>query len=129
MLRGSQVFWTSNRSIFWLKKTGFEPWPDIMLIICYWQEIFLLPLTSDSETILWLYQCLVCGLNRTIEHVVNLNVTWLCFCFDFVHSHVQCCCCSKVCLRFEDVQIKQVDCKMSTKNMNNYNYTTANTKI
>ena len=28
------------------------PWPDIMLIIYYWQEIFLLTLTSDSEAIL-----------------------------------------------------------------------------
>ena len=64
-----------------------------------------------------------------MEHVVNLNVTKLCFCFDFVHSHAQCGCCSIVCLRSEDVQIKQVDCKMSTKNMSNYNYTTANTRI
>ena len=35
-----------------LKKIGFNPRPDIMLIICYWQEILLLTLTSDSEAIL-----------------------------------------------------------------------------
>ena len=45
---------------------------------------------------------------------------WLCFCFDFVRSHVQCGCCSIVCLRFQVVQIKQVNCEMSTKNVNNY---------
>ena len=36
---------------FSLKKIGFAAWPDIMLIY-YWQEIFLLTLTSDSEAIL-----------------------------------------------------------------------------
>ena len=116
---------------FWLKKTGFEPWPWNHAKIYYWQEIFLLPLTSDSETILilWWYQWLVYGLNQTIEHVVNLNVTWPCFCFDFVHSHAQCGCCSIVCLRLEDMQKKQADCKISTKNRNNYDYTTAHTRI
>ena len=38
------------------------------------------------------------------------------FCFDFVRSHARCGCCSIVCLRFHVVQIKQADCKMSTKN-------------
>ena len=37
---------------FLLKKNGFKPWPDIMLTIYYWQEIFLLTLMSDSEAIL-----------------------------------------------------------------------------
>ena len=36
------------------------------------------------------------------------------FCFDFVRSHVRCGCCSIVCLRFQVVQIKQADCKLST---------------
>ena len=35
------------------------------------------------------------------------DMTWFCSCFDFV------------CLRFQVVQIKQVDCKISTKNVNN----------
>ena len=54
-----------------------------------------LPFDSDvGEAILYLYHWIVCGLNRTIERVVNLNVTWLCFCSYFVHSHGQsgCCC-------------------------------------
>ena len=40
-----------------------------------------------------------------------------CFCFDFVHSHTRSGCCSIVYLRFQDVRIKQVDCKMSTENV------------
>ena len=47
-------------------------------------------------------------------------LTWFCFCFDFVHSHEWCRCYSIVCLRFQVKQTKQVDCKMSTKNVNNY---------
>ena len=38
---------------FLLKKIGFAPWPDTMLnqkLMYYWQEIFLLTLTSDTET-------------------------------------------------------------------------------
>ena len=35
-----------------LKKIEFAPWTDILLIIYYWQEIFLLTMTSDSEAIL-----------------------------------------------------------------------------
>ena len=35
-----------------VKKIGFALWPDIMLIICYWQEIFFSILPSDSEAIL-----------------------------------------------------------------------------
>ena len=27
------------------------------------------------------------------------DVTWFCFCFDFVHSHARCGCCSIVCWR------------------------------
>ena len=45
-----------------------------------------------------------------------------CFCFDFVHSHSRWGCCSIVCLRFQDVQIKQVDCKVNTKIVNNYKW-------
>ena len=37
---------------FLLKKIGFAPWPDMMLIIYYWPEIFFLTLTSDSEAII-----------------------------------------------------------------------------
>ena len=43
------------QSLFLLKKIGFAEWQDIMLsqtLIYYWQEIFLLTLTSNSEVIL-----------------------------------------------------------------------------
>ena len=72
---------------------GFAPWPSIMFsqtLIYYWQEIFTFTLTSDSEAILYRYNCIVCGINRTIERVVNFNVTWLGFVFvliSFVHIH------------------------------------------
>ena len=42
-------------SFFLLKKIGFAPWPETMLgqaSTFYWQEIFLMSLTSDSEAIL-----------------------------------------------------------------------------
>ena len=39
----------------------------------------------------------VCELNGATEPVANLNdVTWFCFCFDFVRSHAQCDCCSSL---------------------------------
>ena len=102
------------------KKIGFAPWPNIMLIIYYWQEIFLLNLTSDSEAIFWWYHRIVCGLNQAIERVVNLNMTLLIFfvclfLFDFVHLHARCGCCSIVYWHFHVRQAKQVDCKMSTE--------------
>ena len=37
------------------------------------------------------------------------------FLIDFVHSQARCGCCFIACLRFQVMQIKQVDCKMSTK--------------
>ena len=96
--------------IFLLKKIGFVPWPSIMLnqtLIYYWQEIFFtFTLTLDSEAILYSYHCIVCGINRTIERVVNFNVTWLSFVFVlilFVHN-TRCDCCSIACLRFQVVE-------------------------
>ena len=108
------------QSLFFLwKKIWFELQPDIMLIIYYWQEIFLLTLTSDSwsHSLMIPWHCL--GLNRTTERLVNLNMTWLqffLFLFDFFY-------CSFTCtvrlllhsLCFEVMQMKQYDCKMSTK--------------
>ena len=80
-------------SYFLLKKIGFTPWPNMLSqTMCYWQEIFFLTLTSDSEAILEWYHCIVCRLNRTIEHVVSLNVVLLyffcCFCLiSFIHMY------------------------------------------
>ena len=103
---------------FLLKKIGFAPWSDIILsqtLIYYWQEIFLLTLTSDSKAILMPLHCLWAKSNSRTR-----DMAWFCFCFDFVRSDVRCGCYSIVSLRFQVVQIKQVDCKMSAKNVNNY---------
>ena len=62
--------------------------------------------------------CLWAKSNKRTRVQFECDVTF--FCFDFVHSHARCDCCFIVCLRFQDVQIKQVDCKISTKNVNNY---------
>ena len=48
------------------------------------------------------------------------EMTWFCICFDLIRSHARCGCCSVICLYFQVVQIKQVDCKMSIKNVDNY---------
>ena len=92
--RGVGVNNCSGRPIFFflLNKIGFAPWPDIMqnINILYSQEIFLLPLMSDSQAILQWYHCIACELNRTIARVVNLDVMWLGFIFVlflFVHMH------------------------------------------
>ena len=51
--------------------------------------------------------------NKTRGHF-EYDVALFLFLFDFVHSpHVQRGSCSIVCLRFQVMQIKQVDCKMS----------------
>ena len=52
--------------------------------------------------------------------MVNLNVTYLGFAFvliSFIHIHVAAAVLQFV---FKSHKIKQVDCKMSTKNVNNY---------
>ena len=64
--------------------------------------------------------CLRAESSNRARGQLECDVTWFCFCFDFVHSHARLVCCSIVCLRFYVVQKKQVDCKMSTKNVNNY---------
>ena len=57
----------------------------------------------------------------------EFDLIWFCYWFDFVRSHARCGCCSIVSLLFQVVQKKKkkkkkkkVDCKMSTKNPNNY---------
>ena len=108
---------------FLLKKTGFAPWPDIMLS----QKIILtrnLPFDSDvrqwSHPLMIPLLCLWAKSNNRTRGQFECDVTWFCFRFDFVCSYARCGCCSVVCLRFQVVQIKQVDCKMSSKNVNNY---------
>ena len=62
--------------------------------------------------------CLWAKWNNIPNGQIESDVTWLCFCFGFVRSHVKCGCSSIVSLGFQVVQVKQIDCKMNTKNMN-----------
>ena len=91
-VEGWRVFLTSNLYFFLLKKIGFAPWPDIMLS----QTLILLTknLLFDTDARQWSHPLMiplhVCGINRTVEPVVNLNMTWLAFVFvliSFVHMH------------------------------------------
>ena len=61
--------------------------------------------------------CLWAKSNNRTRRQFECDVTWFRFCFDFVRSHARC---GLHSLRFQVVQIKQVDCKMSTKNVNSY---------
>ena len=83
-------------------------------------------ISFDSDVIRWSHPltrplyCLWANWNN--KRLVNLKMTWLglFFFFDFVCSQARYGCCSILCLRFQVVQIKKVDCKMGTKNVNNY---------
>ena len=84
-----------------------------------------LPFYSDvrqwSHPLMIPLHCLWTKSNNRTRGQYECDV-WLGFVFDFVRSYARCGCCSVVCLRFQVVQIKQVDCKMSTKNVNNYKW-------
>ena len=83
-------------------------------------------ISFDSDVIQWSHPltrplyCLWANWNN--KRLVNLKMTWLGLFsfFDFVCSQARYGCCSILCLRFQVVQIKKVDCKMGTKNVNNY---------
>ena len=66
-----------------------------------------------------LLQCLLAKSNNItldqFEYDVIFFVVVCLLLFDFVHSHAWCGFCSIVCLRFQVMQTKRVDCKMSTK--------------
>ena len=66
------------------------------------------------------YLCAKSNYRTRGQFECDVTLFLFCFCFDFVSSHGRCSCYSIVCLRFQDVQIKQFDCKMITKNVNNY---------
>ena len=102
------------QSLFFLiKKIGFAPWPNIMLsqTIFYWKEIFLFTLTSGNPLLIPLH-CLWAKPNNRTRGQFECDMTLFRFCFDFVRSLVRYGCFFIVCLRFQVVQIKQVDCKM-----------------
>ena len=118
---GYQVFRTFNLYLFLLKKSGVvhHAKPNVNILLTR-------NLTFDSDFRQWDHPLMMplhflwAKSNKRTRGQFECDLTWFCFCFDFVRSHVRCDCCSIVCLRFQVVQIKQVDCKMRTKNVNNY---------
>ena len=63
--------------------------------------------------------CLWAKSNNRMHDQFECDLTWYCFWYDFVHMRMQ----VRLLfysLRFQVMQIKQVDCKMSTKYVNNY---------
>ena len=68
-----------------------------------------------SHPLMIVLHCLWAKSNNRTRGQFECEVTWFCFCFDFDCSHARCGCCSIICLRYQVVQIKQVDSKMSTK--------------
>ena len=79
-------------------------------------------LSWDSDVRQWSHPlmipsyCLWVKSNKRTRGQFEYDVLYLfLFWFDFVHSHARCGCFSIVCLRFQVMQIKQINWKMSTK--------------
>ena len=53
-----------------------------------WSHLLMTPL-----------HCLCAKSNNRTSDQFECDVTWFCFCFDFVRSHARCSCCSIVCWR------------------------------
>ena len=83
-----------------------------------------LPFNSDlrqwSHPLMIPLYCLWDESNNRAHGQFECDVTRFCFYFDFICLHTRFICCSIVGLRFHVAQIKHADCKMSTKNVNNY---------
>ena len=109
--------------IFFIKEnwmcamTRYHVEPNINILLTW-------NLSFDSDVRHWTYPLMIplhCLWAKSLTPgQFERDLTWFYFCFDFVRSHERCGCCSIVCLRFQVVQIKQVDCKMTTKNVNNH---------
>ena len=69
-----------------------------------WSHALMIPL-----------HCLWAKSNNRTRGQFGCDVTFVFVFISFIHMHGVI-----VAPRFQDVQIKQVDCKMSTKNVNNY---------
>ena len=115
---GRPVFIFFNKENWICAMTRHHAEPNNTLLTRY------LPFDSDvrqwSHPLMIPLHCLYPNWNNRILGQFECDVTWFCFCFDFVCSYARYSCCFIVCLRFEVAQMKQVDCKMSTKNVNNY---------
>ena len=107
---GVSDFLDGESLFFLLKKIGFELKINILLTryllfdsdVRQWSHPLMIPM-----------HCLWAKSNTKTRGQFECDLTWFCFCFRSYGCFI-------VCLRFEVVQIEQVDCKMSTKNVNNY---------
>ena len=80
--------------------------------------LFTRNLPCDSDVRQWSHPLMIplqANLNNGTRAQFECDVTWFCFCFGYVRSNARCSCCSIVCLRFQIVHMKQVDCEMSLK--------------
>ena len=114
------MFWTSSL---------FFNWRELNLlydqILCWAKQCIIdkknLPFDPDvrqwSHCLMITKQFLWAKSNNGTRCQFECDVTWFCFYFDFVCSHVRSECCSIICLLFQIVQIKQTGCKLSTKNV------------
>ena len=79
-----------------------------------------LPFDSDvrhwSQPLITPLRCLWAKSNNRMHRQFEYDVTWFCFCFDFVRSHIRCGCCSIVCLRFQVAQINGLISKWALMN-------------
>ena len=107
------MFWTSNLCLFFIKEnwicamTRHHAKSNINILLT---RNFPIDFGVRQWSHLFMISLHFCGLNRTIEPAVNLNVAWLgfVFVFDLVRSHTRCGCCPIVCWREEggDVRLK-----------------------
>ena len=106
-LRQIGKFWTSNLLLFFfvfvkenwiyaMTRHHAESNIDILLTrnlpfdsgVRQWSHPLMMPL-----------RCLCAKSSNRTRGQFEHDVTWFCFCFDFVHSLAWCCCCSIVCWR------------------------------
>ena len=64
--------------------------------------------------------CLWAKSNNRMRGQFECDMNLFCSCFNFDRSQARYGCCSVVYLRFQVVQVKQIDWTMNTKNMNSY---------
>ena len=109
------IFFIKESWICDMTRHHAEPNINILLTInvpfadIQWSHLLTMPL-----------HCLWAKSNNRTHGQFEYDVIWFFFFFYFGRLHERCDCCYIVCLRFQLAQIKQVNCKMSTKNVNNY---------
>ena len=86
---------------------------NILLHKFHWQ----FPITYCG---FWLVNILLRKFDTSSKKEMKMIKTQIFFMENNKKCQERVCCCSIDCLSFQVVQIKQVDCKMSTKDVNNY---------